>query len=70
MNDSIDPTERLNDLTLMKCPSSGSGGPHSSGSKWNTDEAKDVSRNLTSSSGNLENCYYVSISFIILSTDS
>lgn len=52
----------------MKCPSAGSGGPHNSGSKWSTE---DVSKNLTSSSGNVDNCYYVSIpAFIIRSTHS
>ncbi|KAH0902696.1 hypothetical protein HID58_042199 [Brassica napus] len=54
-NESLDLTDRLGDLTLMKCPSAGSGGPHNSGSKWSTE---DVSKNLTSSSGNVDNCYY------------
>lgn len=66
MNDSLDPTDRLSDLTLVKCPSSGSGGPRSGGSKWNLDDAKEVSRNLTSSSGTLDlNCYHVSASALL-----
>lgn len=67
INDSLDLTDRLGDLTLMKCPSSGSAGPRSSGSKWNTEEAKDVSRSLASSSVNLDNCYYVSVSALSFS---
>lgn len=61
INDSLDPTDRFGDLTLTN--STGSGGPRSSCSKWNSEDAKDVSRDLTSSSGNLDlNCHYVSVS--------
>jgi hypothetical protein len=59
INDSLDPTDRLSDLTLMKCPSSSSGGPRNGCSKWNSEDAKDVSRNLTSSCGTPDlNCYH------------
>ncbi|XP_019059153.1 PREDICTED: guanine nucleotide exchange factor SPIKE 1 isoform X2 [Tarenaya hassleriana] len=58
-NDYFDPTDHLADLTPMKCPSTGFGGPRSSCSKLNFEDTKEIRRDTTSASGSLDlNCYY------------
>lgn len=53
-NDSVDPGDRFSDSTFTKCPSNGSDGLQISNSKWSFLDGKDISRNGSNATGNLD----------------